>query len=100
MASIDGEEKHYSFHRRMEEKQPSSTQASAKDSPSSQQQKFQHEKAATSSEKGQRKRTSHKALQPGLQNPTNSAGCHVKCISDGRNNYGIAEKGGKQIKIS
>ncbi|MBW0513964.1 hypothetical protein O181_053679 [Austropuccinia psidii MF-1] len=84
----------------MEEKQPSTTQASAKNSPSSQKQQFQGEKAATSTEQGQRKSTSHKALQPGLQNPKYSAGCHGKCISDGQNNDGIAEKGGSQIKIS
>ncbi|MBW0589088.1 hypothetical protein O181_128803 [Austropuccinia psidii MF-1] len=83
----------------MEEKQPSTTQASAKNSPSSQQQQFQCEKAATSSKKGQRKGTSHKALQPGLQNPQDSAGCHRKCIPDGQNNDGITEKGGSQIKI-
>ncbi|MBW0550941.1 hypothetical protein O181_090656 [Austropuccinia psidii MF-1] len=38
MASIDGKEKHDSLNSIMEEKQPSSTQASAKNSPSSQQQ--------------------------------------------------------------
>ncbi|MBW0563732.1 hypothetical protein O181_103447 [Austropuccinia psidii MF-1] len=68
--------------------------------PSSQQQKFQFEKAATISEKGQRQSTSHKTLQPGIQNPKDSAGCHGKCISDGQNNDGISEKGGSQIKIS
>ncbi|MBW0517561.1 hypothetical protein O181_057276 [Austropuccinia psidii MF-1] len=89
MASIDGKEK-----------QPSTTQASAKNSPSSQKQQFQREKAATSSEQGQWQSTSHKTLQPGLQNPKDSAGCHGKCISDGQNNDGIAEKGGSQIKIT
>ncbi|MBW0495035.1 hypothetical protein O181_034750 [Austropuccinia psidii MF-1] len=49
MASIDGKEKHYAFNSRMEEKQPSTTQAIAKNSPSSQQQQFQCEKAAKSS---------------------------------------------------
>ncbi|MBW0575600.1 hypothetical protein O181_115315 [Austropuccinia psidii MF-1] len=58
MASIDGKEEHDAFNSRIEEEQPSSTQASAKNSPSSQQQQFQHEKAATSSEQGQRKGTS------------------------------------------
>ncbi|MBW0520126.1 hypothetical protein O181_059841 [Austropuccinia psidii MF-1] len=67
IASIDGKEEHDALTSRMEETQPSSTQASAKNTPSGQQQQFQHEKAATSSEKGQRKRTSHKTLQPGLQ---------------------------------
>ncbi|MBW0529017.1 hypothetical protein O181_068732 [Austropuccinia psidii MF-1] len=36
MASIDGKEKHDAFNNRMKEKQPSTTQASAKNSPSSQ----------------------------------------------------------------
>ncbi|MBW0526499.1 hypothetical protein O181_066214 [Austropuccinia psidii MF-1] len=40
MASIDGKEKHDSFNSRMEEKQPSPTQESAKNSPSRKQQKF------------------------------------------------------------
>ncbi|MBW0523944.1 hypothetical protein O181_063659 [Austropuccinia psidii MF-1] len=100
MASIDGKEEHDSFNRRMEEKQPSTTQASAKNSPSSQQQQLQREKAATNSEQGQRKGTSHKALQEGLHNPKDSAGCHGKHISDGQNNDGITEKGGSKIKIS
>ncbi|MBW0593237.1 hypothetical protein O181_132952 [Austropuccinia psidii MF-1] len=52
MAPIDGEEKHDSLDTRMEEKQPSTTQESAKNSPIGQQQQFQREKAATSSKKG------------------------------------------------
>ncbi|MBW0556964.1 hypothetical protein O181_096679 [Austropuccinia psidii MF-1] len=100
MESIDGKEEHDSFNRIMEEKQPSTTQESAKNSPSSQKQQFQNEKAATSSEQGQRKGTSHKSLHTGLQNPKDSAGCHGKCISDGQNNDVITEKGGSQIKIS
>ncbi|MBW0560443.1 hypothetical protein O181_100158 [Austropuccinia psidii MF-1] len=100
MASIDGKEKHDAFNSRMEEKQPSTTQASAKNSPRSQKQQFQREKAATSSKQGQRQGTSHKSLQPGLQNPKDSAGCHVKFISDGQNNDGIAENRGSQMKIS
>ncbi|MBW0516225.1 hypothetical protein O181_055940, partial [Austropuccinia psidii MF-1] len=99
MASIDGKEKHDAFNSRKKEKQPSTTQASSKNSPSSQKKKFQREKEATSSEKGKRKGTSHKTIQPGLQNPKDSAGCHEKCTSDGQNNDGI-EKGGSQIKIS
>ncbi|MBW0526423.1 hypothetical protein O181_066138 [Austropuccinia psidii MF-1] len=67
MASIDGKEEHDAFNSGMEEKQPSATKASAKNIPNSQQQKFQREKAATSSKQGQRQVTSHKALQPGLQ---------------------------------
>ncbi|MBW0576019.1 hypothetical protein O181_115734 [Austropuccinia psidii MF-1] len=100
MVSIDGKEKHDALNRRMKEKQPSTTQASAQNSPSSQKQKFQLEKAATSSEHGQRQGTSHKTLQPGLQNLQDSEGCHAKCNSDGQNSNGITEKGGSRIKIS
>ncbi|MBW0591382.1 hypothetical protein O181_131097, partial [Austropuccinia psidii MF-1] len=67
MASIDGKEEHDANNSRMEEKQPSTTQTSAKNSPSGQQQQFQHEKAAVSPERGKRKGTSDKTLQPGLQ---------------------------------
>ena len=67
MASIDGKEEHDAFNRRMEEKQPSTTKENAKNSPNSQQQQFQREKAATSSEQGQRKGNSQKTLHPGLQ---------------------------------
>ncbi|MBW0582143.1 hypothetical protein O181_121858 [Austropuccinia psidii MF-1] len=84
----------------MEEKQPSTTKASAKTSPSGQQQQFQREKAATSSKQGQREGTSPKALQPRIQDSKDSAGCHGKCISDGQNHDGITEEGGSQIKIS
>ncbi|MBW0585937.1 hypothetical protein O181_125652, partial [Austropuccinia psidii MF-1] len=100
MASIDGEEKHDAFDTRMEEKQPSTTQTSAKNSPSGQQQQFQREKAATNSKQGKREGTSPKTLQPGLQNPKDSTGCHGKCISDGQNHDGITKEGGSQIKIS
>ncbi|MBW0548073.1 hypothetical protein O181_087788 [Austropuccinia psidii MF-1] len=48
MASINGKEEHDALNSRMEEKQPSTTQTSAKNSPSGQQQKFQREKPATS----------------------------------------------------
>ncbi|MBW0580242.1 hypothetical protein O181_119957 [Austropuccinia psidii MF-1] len=67
MASIDGKEEHDGLNSRMEERQPSTTQANAKNNPSGPQQKLKCEKVATSSEQGQRKGTSHKALQPGLQ---------------------------------
>ncbi|MBW0533489.1 hypothetical protein O181_073204 [Austropuccinia psidii MF-1] len=60
MASIDGKEEHDALNSRMEEKQPSTTQTSPKDSPSCQQQQFQREKAATSLEQGKSKGTSHK----------------------------------------
>ncbi|MBW0593644.1 hypothetical protein O181_133359 [Austropuccinia psidii MF-1] len=67
MASIHGKEEYDAFNSRMEEKQPFTTKASSKTIPSGQQQKFQREKAATSSKKGQREGTSRKTLQPGLQ---------------------------------
>ncbi|MBW0566892.1 hypothetical protein O181_106607 [Austropuccinia psidii MF-1] len=51
-------------------------------------------KTAKSSEQGERQGTSHKTLQPGLQNHKDSAGCHGKCIPDGQKNDGITEKGG------
>ncbi|MBW0552204.1 hypothetical protein O181_091919 [Austropuccinia psidii MF-1] len=51
MASIDGKENYDAFDSRMEEKKPSTTQASAKNTPNSQKKQFQCEKAATSSEK-------------------------------------------------
>ncbi|MBW0580891.1 hypothetical protein O181_120606 [Austropuccinia psidii MF-1] len=62
MASIDGEEKHDAPDTRMEEKQHSTNQASAKNSPIGKQKQFQREKAATSSKQGQRKGTSHQTL--------------------------------------
>ncbi|MBW0546947.1 hypothetical protein O181_086662 [Austropuccinia psidii MF-1] len=99
MASIDGKEEYDAFDSRMEEKQASNTKASAKTSPSGQKQQFQCEKAATNSKQGQREGTSPTALQPGLQVPKYSAGCHGKCISDGQNHDGITEEGGRQIKI-
>ncbi|MBW0554451.1 hypothetical protein O181_094166 [Austropuccinia psidii MF-1] len=100
MASIDGKEKHDTCNRKMEEEQPSTTQKSSKNSPSSHQQQLQCEKEATTSEQGQKQSTSYKPLQPGLQNPIDLEGCHGKCISDGQNNDGISETGRIQIKIS
>ncbi|MBW0591588.1 hypothetical protein O181_131303 [Austropuccinia psidii MF-1] len=67
MASIDVKEEHDALNSRMEEKQLSTTQTSAKNSSSGQKQQFQHEKAATSPEAWKRKGTSHNTLQPGLQ---------------------------------
>ncbi|MBW0579151.1 hypothetical protein O181_118866, partial [Austropuccinia psidii MF-1] len=99
MASIVVKEEYDSFSRRMEETQPSTTNASAKISPSGQQQQFQHEKAATISKQGQREGNSLKDLQPGVQDPKDSAGCHGKCVSDGQSHDGITEEGGSQIKI-
>ncbi|MBW0541993.1 hypothetical protein O181_081708 [Austropuccinia psidii MF-1] len=99
MASIDGKEEYDAFNSRMEEKQPYTTKASAKTSPSGQQKKFQCEKAATSSKQRQREGTSPKALQPRLQDSKDSGGCHGKFISYGQNHYGITEKEGSQMKI-
>ncbi|MBW0543339.1 hypothetical protein O181_083054 [Austropuccinia psidii MF-1] len=98
MEYIDGKEKHDSFNSRMEEEQLFTTQESAKNSASGQKQQFRHEKAATSSGKAQRQGTSYKTLQPGLQNPKKSAGCHGKCIPDGQNNHEITEKRRKPDK--
>ncbi|MBW0579392.1 hypothetical protein O181_119107 [Austropuccinia psidii MF-1] len=47
----------------------------------------------------QREVTSPKALQPGLQDSKDPAGCHGKCVSDGLNHDAIPEEGGRQIKI-
>ncbi|MBW0477232.1 hypothetical protein O181_016947 [Austropuccinia psidii MF-1] len=99
MEYINGKEEYDPFSSKIEEKQPSTTKASAKTSPSGQQQKFQREKAATSSKQGQREGTSPKALQPGLQDSKDLAGWHGKCVSDGQNNDGITDEGGSQIKI-
>ncbi|MBW0580151.1 hypothetical protein O181_119866 [Austropuccinia psidii MF-1] len=99
MASIDGKKENDAFNSKMEAKQPSTTKASVNTSPSGQKQQFQREKAATSSKQGQRESTSPKALQPGLQDSKNSAGCHGKCISDGQNHDRITEEEGSQIKI-
>ncbi|MBW0579331.1 hypothetical protein O181_119046 [Austropuccinia psidii MF-1] len=93
MASFDGEEKHDAFDTRMEEKQPSTTQTSAKNIPSGQKQQFQREKAATNSKQGQREGTSPKTLQPGLQDSKYSTGCQGKCVSDGQDHDGIAKEG-------
>ncbi|MBW0501030.1 hypothetical protein O181_040745 [Austropuccinia psidii MF-1] len=94
MAFIDRKEKHDSFNSGMEEVKPPTTQKRAKNSPNSQQHKFKDEKAATDSEQGKRKSTSHKTINPGLHNPKYSAGCHGKCISHGQNHDGITERGG------
>ncbi|MBW0572604.1 hypothetical protein O181_112319 [Austropuccinia psidii MF-1] len=99
MESIDGKEEYDAFNSRMGENQPSTTNAGAMTSPSGQQQQFQREKAATSLKQGQREGTSPKALQPGIQDSKDSAGCHGKCISDGQNHDGITEAGGSHIKI-
>ncbi|MBW0491066.1 hypothetical protein O181_030781 [Austropuccinia psidii MF-1] len=98
MASIDGKEEHDAFNRRMEEKQPFTTQANAKKSPRSQKQQFQHEKKTTSFKQGKKQGISHKTLQPGLHTPKDSEGFHGKCISDGQDNDGITEKEEARLK--
>ncbi|MBW0550398.1 hypothetical protein O181_090113 [Austropuccinia psidii MF-1] len=99
MASIYRKEEYDAFNSRMEEKQPSTTKASAKTSPSGQPKQFQCEKEATSSKPGQREGTTPKSLQPGIQDSKYSARCHGKCISDDQNHDEITEEGGSQIKI-
>ncbi|MBW0568939.1 hypothetical protein O181_108654 [Austropuccinia psidii MF-1] len=98
MASIDGKETHDTFNSRMQEKQPFTTQASAKNSPSSHKKQVQCEKEAKSPEQGKRQGTTYKALQPGLQNPKNSARCHGKCISDAQDNDVLKEKEEARLK--
>ncbi|MBW0559681.1 hypothetical protein O181_099396 [Austropuccinia psidii MF-1] len=97
IAAIDGEEKHDALDTRLEEKQPCTTQASAKNSPSGQKPQIQCETAATSSKQGQRKGNSHQILQPRLPDSKKSLRCHGKCVSDGQNNDEITKKRGGQI---
>ncbi|MBW0538545.1 hypothetical protein O181_078260 [Austropuccinia psidii MF-1] len=99
MESIYGKEEYDAFNSRMEEKQPSTTKASAKTSSSGQKHQFKYEKVATSSKPGQREGTNPKTLQPGIQHSKDSAGCHGKCISDSQSHDAITEEGGSQIKI-
>ncbi|MBW0567308.1 hypothetical protein O181_107023 [Austropuccinia psidii MF-1] len=84
MASIDGKEKHDSFNRRMEEKNPPPPNQLPRTAP-----------VASRRKSNVKKQT----LQPGLQNPKDSAGFHGKCVSDGKNNDGVTGKGGRQTKI-
>ncbi|MBW0565722.1 hypothetical protein O181_105437 [Austropuccinia psidii MF-1] len=100
MASIDLKEKNDAFDSQMEKKQPSTTQTGAKTRPSSQKQQFKCEEATTSLEQGKRQRTIHKTINPGLQNPKDSTGCHEKCVSDGQDHDGITERVGSHIMIS
>ncbi|MBW0563618.1 hypothetical protein O181_103333 [Austropuccinia psidii MF-1] len=69
ITSIDGKAKHDAFNSRIVEKHPSTTQASAKNSPSSQKKKFKCKKEATSSEQGKRQGTSHKPYIQGYRIP-------------------------------
>ncbi|MBW0560738.1 hypothetical protein O181_100453 [Austropuccinia psidii MF-1] len=70
MKFIDGKEKHDSFNRRMEEKQPSTTQASAKKIPRSQKQKFQCKEKPQAQNKGKVKEPATKTLSKGYRIPT------------------------------
>ncbi|MBW0556588.1 hypothetical protein O181_096303 [Austropuccinia psidii MF-1] len=69
MASIDGKEEYDAFNSRMEEKEPSTTKESGKARTSGKQQKFQHEKAVTSSKQGQGEGTSPKPYIHGYRIP-------------------------------
>ncbi|MBW0580376.1 hypothetical protein O181_120091 [Austropuccinia psidii MF-1] len=69
MASIDGKEEHDVFNSRMEEKQPSTTQASAKNSPSNKQQQLQREKQPQALNKGKGKAPATKTYSQGYRIP-------------------------------
>ncbi|MBW0557319.1 hypothetical protein O181_097034 [Austropuccinia psidii MF-1] len=69
MASIDGKEEHDAFNSRMDEKQPSTTQASSKNSQSSQQQKFQYGKQPKAQNKGKGKAPAIKTYSQGYRIP-------------------------------
>ncbi|MBW0563320.1 hypothetical protein O181_103035 [Austropuccinia psidii MF-1] len=77
--------------RRVEGKQPSTTQTGAKTSPNGHRQEIKHEQAATNLKQGKGKSTRHHTMQPTLQNPKDSTRFHVKCVSDGENHDGKAE---------
>ncbi|MBW0542331.1 hypothetical protein O181_082046 [Austropuccinia psidii MF-1] len=100
MASIDGKENHDALTEEWRKNNPQPSKKSAKNSPNSQHHQFKREKAATNSEQGQNKGTSHKPLNARLQNHKYSTGCHGQCSPYGKNNDGITEEGGSQIKIS
>ncbi|MBW0587652.1 hypothetical protein O181_127367 [Austropuccinia psidii MF-1] len=69
MESIDGKEEHDALNSRMEEKQPSTTQKSTKNSPSGQQQKFQPEKQPQAHNKGKGKAPATKPYSQGYRIP-------------------------------
>ncbi|MBW0539750.1 hypothetical protein O181_079465 [Austropuccinia psidii MF-1] len=69
MASIDGKEEHYSFNSIMEKKQPFTTQASAKNSPSSQKQKFNVKEQPQCQKKGKGKAPGTKPYGQGYRIP-------------------------------
>ncbi|MBW0556642.1 hypothetical protein O181_096357 [Austropuccinia psidii MF-1] len=69
MECIDGKEKHDAFISRMEEKQPSTTQASTKNSPSSQQQQFQRKNGPQAQNKGKCKAPATKPYSQGYRIP-------------------------------
>ncbi|MBW0583570.1 hypothetical protein O181_123285 [Austropuccinia psidii MF-1] len=69
MASIDGKEEHDSFNSRMQQKQPSTTQASAKNRPSSHQHKFQCEKQPQAQNKAKGKAPATKPYSQGSRIP-------------------------------
>ncbi|MBW0527869.1 hypothetical protein O181_067584 [Austropuccinia psidii MF-1] len=69
MESIDVKEEYDAFNSIMEEKQPTTTQESAKNSPSNQNQQFQHEKAAQAQNKGKGKAPATKPYSRGYRIP-------------------------------
>ncbi|MBW0580605.1 hypothetical protein O181_120320 [Austropuccinia psidii MF-1] len=98
MASIGGKEEHDSLNSRMEEKQPSTTQTSAKNSPSDQKQQFQREKPATSSKQGQRKGTSHKTLQPAIHDSKDQQDAMENVFQMARTMMELQKKGEARLK--
>ncbi|MBW0553929.1 hypothetical protein O181_093644 [Austropuccinia psidii MF-1] len=71
MASIYGKEEHDAFNRRMEEKKPSTTKASAKNSPNSQQKQFHSEKQPQAPNKGKGKAPATKPYSQRCRIPRN-----------------------------
>ncbi|MBW0571493.1 hypothetical protein O181_111208 [Austropuccinia psidii MF-1] len=69
MASIDGKEKHDALNSRMEGKQPITTQASAKKSPSNQKKKFQYLNQPQAQNQGKGKAPAPKRYTQGYRNP-------------------------------
>ncbi|MBW0553256.1 hypothetical protein O181_092971 [Austropuccinia psidii MF-1] len=69
MASIDGKEEHDAFNSRMEEKQPSTTQASSKNSSVASSRNFNMEKQRQSQNKGKGKAPATKPYSQGYRIP-------------------------------
>ncbi|MBW0585219.1 hypothetical protein O181_124934 [Austropuccinia psidii MF-1] len=69
MASIDGKELYDALNSRMEKKQPSTTKASAKTSPSGEQQQFKRKKEPPAQSKGKGKAPAPKAYSQAYRMP-------------------------------